>query len=103
MLDSAIPYYQSGLRNRLCYEITFNEYGKVINASGQVPTPDAMYKTNDIALEYKIVTQLDLAKIFQKNTKEWFCCVTELSGKDKFQCISRTLCGIGHLMNLVSP
>ena len=29
MLDSAIPYYQSGLRNRLCYEITFNEYGKL--------------------------------------------------------------------------
>ena len=26
MLDSAIPYYQSGLRNRLCYEIMFNDY-----------------------------------------------------------------------------
>ena len=49
MLDSAIPYYKSGLRNRICYKIMFNEYGKVINASGQAPTPDAMYKTNDIA------------------------------------------------------
>ena len=29
MLDSAIPYYQAGLGNRLCYEITFNDYGKV--------------------------------------------------------------------------
>ena len=26
MLDSAAPYYQAGLRNRLYYEITFNDY-----------------------------------------------------------------------------
>ena len=26
MLDSAAPYYQAGLRNRLCYKITFNDY-----------------------------------------------------------------------------
>ena len=26
MLDSAAPYYQAGLGNRLCYEITFNDY-----------------------------------------------------------------------------
>ena len=26
MLDSAAPYYQVGLRNRLFYEITFNDY-----------------------------------------------------------------------------
>ena len=26
MLDSTIPYYQAGLGNRLCYEITFNNY-----------------------------------------------------------------------------
>ena len=26
MLDSAAPYYQSGLENRLCYELTFNDY-----------------------------------------------------------------------------
>ena len=29
MLDSAMPYYQAGLRNRLCYEIMFNKYGKL--------------------------------------------------------------------------
>ena len=62
MLDSAMPHYQSGLRNRLCYEITFNKYGKGINATGQTPTPDATYKIKDIALEYDIVTQLDLAR-----------------------------------------
>ena len=26
MLDSLVPYYQAELRNRLCYEITFNDY-----------------------------------------------------------------------------
>ena len=26
MLDSAAPYYQAGLGNRLCYELTFNGY-----------------------------------------------------------------------------
>ena len=26
MLDSAAPYYQVGLRNRLCYKLTFNDY-----------------------------------------------------------------------------
>ena len=26
MLDSAAPYYQAGLGNRLCYELTFNNY-----------------------------------------------------------------------------
>ena len=26
MLDSAAPYYQASLRNRLCYELTFNDY-----------------------------------------------------------------------------
>ena len=26
MLDSAALYYQAGLGNRLCYEITFNNY-----------------------------------------------------------------------------
>ena len=26
MLDSAAPYSQAGLGNRLCYELTFNDY-----------------------------------------------------------------------------
>ena len=29
MLDSAAPYYQAGLRNRLCYEPTFNDYNQI--------------------------------------------------------------------------
>ena len=33
MLDSLAPYYQVGLGNKLCYEITFNDYNRVINSS----------------------------------------------------------------------
>ena len=33
MLDSTIPYYQAGLENRLCYEIMFNDYNRVIKSA----------------------------------------------------------------------
>ena len=55
MLESAIPYYQAGLGNRLCHEITTNYYNRVINSA--VASPDATYKITDISLEYEIVTQ----------------------------------------------
>ena len=54
MLDSALPFYQVGLRNRLCYELTFNDYNRVVKSA--VVSPDAKYKITDISLEYKIVT-----------------------------------------------
>ena len=57
MLDSSAPYYQAGLRNILCHEITYN---RVINSS--VAAPDAKYKITDISFEYEIVTQPDLAR-----------------------------------------
>ena len=60
MLDSSIPYYQAGHRNRLCYEITFNDCNRVINFVAA--SPDAKYKITDISLEYEIVTQTTLAK-----------------------------------------
>ena len=60
MLDSAAPYYQAGLGNRLCYKIMFNDYNQVINSS--VASPDATYKITDISLEYEIVTQPDLMR-----------------------------------------
>ena len=59
MLDSALPYYQAGLRNRLCYEITFNDYNRVIKFS--VASPDAKYEISNISLEYEIVTHSTLA------------------------------------------
>ena len=61
MLDSALPYYQAGLGNRLCYEITFTDYNRVIKST--VASPDAKYKITDISLEYEIViTQSTLTK-----------------------------------------
>ena len=57
MLDSAAPYYQAGLGNRLCYELTFNDYN---HHQGKVP--DAKYKITDISLEYEIATQPDLTR-----------------------------------------
>ena len=60
MLDSAAPYYQAGLENRLCYEITFNDYNRVNNSS--LAAPDAMDKITGISLEYEIVTQPDLMR-----------------------------------------
>ena len=61
MLDSAKPYYQVGLRNRLSYELKFNEYNQVINSL----KTDATYKITDISLEYDIVTQPDLARFIK--------------------------------------
>ena len=60
MLDSSTPYYQEGLRNRLCYEIKFNDYNRVIKSA--VASPDAKYVISNISLEYEIITQLTLAK-----------------------------------------
>ena len=57
MLDSTISYYQSGLGNRLCYELMFNNYNRVI-VSGN---PDTKYEIVDISLEFGIVTHPELA------------------------------------------
>ena len=62
MLDSTAPYYQAGLGNRLCYELTFNDYNRVIKSAASPKVPDAKYKITNISLEYEIVTQPDLAR-----------------------------------------
>ena len=56
MLDSAAPYYQAGLGNRLCYELTFNDYNRVIKSAVSSPkVPDAKYKITAISLQYEIL------------------------------------------------
>ena len=61
MLGSAAPYYQAGLRNRLCYELTFNDYNRVTKSGVSSPkVPDVKYKITDISLEYEIAAQHDL-------------------------------------------
>ena len=63
MLDSAAPYYQAGLGNRLCYELTFSDYNRVIKSGVSSPKVlDPKYKITDISLEYEIATQPDLAR-----------------------------------------
>ena len=63
MLDRAAPYYQAGLGNRLCYELTFNDYIRVTKSSVSLPkVPDAKYKITDISLEYEIATQPNLMR-----------------------------------------
>ena len=63
MLDSAAPYYQAGLGNRLCYELTFNDYNRVTKSGVSSPkVPGAKYKITDISLEYEIATQPDLVR-----------------------------------------
>ena len=50
MLDSLAPYYQAGLRNRLCYEINFNDYNQITKSTVSSPkVPDVMYKITDIS------------------------------------------------------
>ena len=45
MLDSAAPYYQAGLGNRLCYELTFKDYNRITKCRVSSPKiPDE--KTN---------------------------------------------------------
>ena len=63
MLDSSAPYYQAGLRNRLCYELTFNDYNRVTKSRVSSPkVPDAKYVISNISLEYEIVTHPDLVR-----------------------------------------
>ena len=63
MLDSAAPYYQAGLGNRLCYELTFNNYNRVTKSRVSSPkVQDAKYKITDISLQYEIATQPDLVR-----------------------------------------
>ena len=49
-----------GLGNRLCYEITFNDYNQVIKSA--VASPDANYVISNISLEYEIITQSTLGR-----------------------------------------
>ena len=63
MLDSAALYYEAGLGNRLCYELTFNDLNSVTKSGvSSQKVPDANNKITDISLEYEIATQPNLAR-----------------------------------------
>ena len=59
LLESHMPFYQSALGDRLEYELTFNEYSRVVVATGDAA---ASYSIDNIALEFDMVTQPDLAR-----------------------------------------
>ena len=59
LLESQMPFYQSALGDRLEYELTFNDYSHVIVATGDAP---ASYTVENIALEFDMVTQPNLAR-----------------------------------------
>ena len=68
MLDSSAPYYQVGLGNSLCYEITFNDYNRVTKSA--VTSSDAKYEISNLSLEYEILTNStsqDLSKLNMMN------------------------------------
>ena len=58
LLESHMPFYQSALGDRLEYELTFNDYSRVVVATNDTA---ASYTVENIALEFDKVTQPDLA------------------------------------------
>ena len=60
LLEGHMPFYQKALGDRLEYELTFNDYSRVIRATGDA---DASYDIENISLEYDIVTLPELARM----------------------------------------
>lgn len=60
LLESHMPFYQSALGDRLGYELMFNDYSRVIRATGDA---DTSYNIENISLEYDMVTQPELARM----------------------------------------
>ena len=58
LLVTHMPFYQAGLGDRLEYELTFNDYDKVINSSDA----DSSYTIKNICLEFEKVTDIELAR-----------------------------------------
>lgn len=66
LLETHMPFCQSALGDRLEYELTFNDYGRVIRAAGD---PNASYEVENISLEFEMVTQPDLARTIANQYK----------------------------------
>ncbi len=58
LLESHMPFFQSAFGDRLEYELTFNEYGRVVRATGDAA---AKFSVEGIALEFEMVTNRELA------------------------------------------
>ena len=60
LLESHMPFHQAALGDRLEYELTFNEYGRVIESNG-----DGSYTIDNICLEFDKVTNAELARMIR--------------------------------------
>ena len=58
LLETHMPFYQSALADRLEYELTFNDYSRVVVATDDAA---ATYTVENICLEFDMITQPDLA------------------------------------------
>ena len=70
LLESHMPFYQSALGDRLEYERRFNDYSRVIQATGD---DDASYHIGGISLEYDMVTLPELARMIDNRYKRPPC------------------------------
>ena len=103
MLDSAAPYYQAGLGNRLCHKLTFKYYNRVTKSRVSSPkVPDAKYKITDISLEYEIVTQPDLARSIRSEYQHMALLYDRILTHRKIIINKSDTCGTGHLICLVN-
>ena len=55
-----MPFYQSALGDRLQYELTCNDYSRIVQA---MEDPNTSYSIKTISLEYDTVTQPELARM----------------------------------------
>ena len=58
LLETHMLFYQAGLGDRLEYELTFNDYYKVINSNDA----DSSYVISNICLEFDMVIDSELAR-----------------------------------------
>ena len=65
ILETHMPFFQSELHDRLSYELTVNNYGKVVVSTDQ----EASYTISDIHLEFEVITSSELAHQLKNKTK----------------------------------
>ena len=84
ILESDLPFYQSGLGSRLTYELNFADYCDVIKSTNA----DASFTISNISLAFDTVTNTSLAsQIRTEYTKSSFC-MTEFLDPVLFRSVS---------------
>ena len=66
LITHHMPFSQSGLADRLSFELTFNDYSRVIQSNNGIGT----YKISNISLEYDIVTHPELARLIRQQYQQ---------------------------------